>query len=137
MVKRDVLERKLCQMEKSLAKSTGYRSLSYDEFVQHPVAQDVVEYNLFIVINCMIDIVSHIVTDDKLGEVDLLADGFRILEEQGYWPSVQTQIYVKMVAFRNMISHQYADINNRVIYDVLQNKLADIETFKQVIVGRL
>ena len=129
MVKNDIVERKLSQIKKSLDKIAIYRGLSYDEFISHPVARDVVEYNLFIIINCMIDIVSHIVADDKLGEVDLLSDGFVILAEYGYWSKDQAAIFVKMVAFRNMISHQYASINPLVVYDVLQNKLADMDLF--------
>jgi len=43
MVKREVLERKLSQMEKSVSKIASYRSLSYEEFIDHPVARDVVE----------------------------------------------------------------------------------------------
>ncbi len=78
MVKQEVVERKLCQIEKSLGKISVYRSLSYEDFLVHPVARDVVEYNLFIVINAMIDIVSHIVSDEGLGEVDALADGLHI-----------------------------------------------------------
>ena len=137
MVKREVLERKLCQMEKSVSKIATYRPLSYEAFIDHPVARDGVEYNLFIAINCMIDVVSHIVSDEGLGEVDALADGFRILERQGYWPSHHTRNYVKMVAFRNMIAHQYADISARIVYDVLQNKLEEIWRFKQEILDRL
>lgn len=137
MVKQDILERKLCQIEKSLAKIAIYRPLAYDEFVSQPVARDVVEYNLFIIINCMIDIVNHIVADDRLGEVDVLSDGFRILAEHGYWTKQQTAIYIKMVAFRNMIAHQYADIGAHVVYDILQHKLEDIRSFKRRIRDKL
>ena len=137
MVKREVMERKLCQIEKSLGKISAYRSLSYEDFLAHPVARDVVEYNLFIVINAMIDIVSHIVSDEGLGEIDALADGFRILEKHRYWQADQTETYVKMVAFRNMIAHQYADVSGRVVYEVVQTRLENIRAFKQEILDRL
>ena len=133
MVKHDIVERKLSQIKKSLHKIAGYRELSCDEFIAHPVARDVVEYNLFIIINSMIDIASHIVTDDKLGEVDVLSDGFVILAECGYWSKEQAKVFVTMVAFRNMLSHQYAAVNPDVVYDILQNKLGDIDLF----VGRI
>lgn len=137
MVKYEIMERKLSQIKKSLDKIANYQELSYDEFISHPVARDVVEYNLFIVINSMIDIANHIVADDKLGEVDLLSDGFLILAEHGYWSKEQATVFVKMVAFRNMISHQYATINPSVVYDVLQNKLGDIDLFVIKIVERM
>lgn len=137
MVKQEVIERKLCQIEKSLGKISIYRSLSYEQFLEHPVARDVMEYNLFIAINAMIDIVSHIVSDEGLGEIDALADGFRILGKQNYWQSDDTETYVKMVAFRNMISHQYADVSGRVVYEVVQTRIDDIRDFKQKILDRI
>jgi len=130
MVKHDVLERKLYQIEKSLRKIKVYETLTYDEFISHPVARDVVEYNLFIIINCMVDVVNHIVTDDGLGEIDMLSDGFRILVNYGYWTKQQATVYIQMVAFRNMIAHQYTDVDAHVVYNVLQKKLGDISNFK-------
>ena len=136
MVKHDVLERKLYQIEKSLCKIKVYYSLNYDDFINHPVARDVVEYNLFIIINCMVDVVNHIVADDGLGEIDMLSDGFRILVDYEYWTKQQATLYIKMVAFRNMIAHQYTDVDARVVYNILQEKLGDISKFKQQITDK-
>lgn len=137
MVKLDIIERKLGQIEKSLGKIKPYTMLSYNDFISHPVARDVVEYNLFIIINCMIDTVNHIVADDGLGEVDMLADGFRILVNHGYWVSEECNVYIKMVAFRNMISHQYLNLDGKVVYDILQNRLGDIVKFRQHIIEKM
>ena len=136
MVKQDILERKLYQIEKSLHKIKVYKSLTYDDFISHPVARDVVEYNLFIIINCMVDVVNHIVADDGLGEIDMLSDGFRILIDNGYWTKQQADIYIKMVAFRNMIAHQYTDVDARVVYNILQEKLEDISKFMQQVIDK-
>ncbi|MEN6567462.1 MAG: HepT-like ribonuclease domain-containing protein [Veillonellales bacterium] len=43
----------------------------------------------------------------------------------------RASIYTKMVAFRNMIANQYADIGAHVVYDVLQYKLEDVEIFNR------
>jgi uncharacterized protein YutE (UPF0331/DUF86 family) len=137
MVKHEIIERKLSQIEKSMSKLHQYKILSYDDFTNHAVARDVVEYNIFIMINCMIDTVNHIVADDGLGEVDMLADGFRILKECGYWTETECNVYVKMVAFRNMISHQYISIDGKIVYDILQNRLEDIVKFRQNIMEKM
>ncbi|MHC1759598.1 MAG: HepT-like ribonuclease domain-containing protein [Negativicutes bacterium] len=44
---------------------------------------------------------------------------------------------MKMVAFRNMISHQYADVSGRVVYEVVQTRIDDIRDFKQKILDRI
>ena len=35
----------------------------------------------------------------------------------------------KMAGFRNFIAHDYERINYNIVYDVLQNKLSDIDGF--------
>ena len=42
-----------------------------------------------------------------------------------------------MVGFRNILAHDYAEINYDIVYDVLQNKLSDIEEFIQQIKDKL
>lgn len=137
MVKQDIIERKLGQIEKSMRKIRQYKVLSYAEFVSHSVARDVVEYNLFIIINCMIDTVNHIVADEDLGQVDMLADGFKILKDFGYWTESECQVYIKMVAFRNMIAHQYMSIDENIVYDILQNRLENMMVFRQHIMDKM
>jgi len=44
---------------------------------------------------------------------------------------------IKMVGFRNILAHDYAEINYDIVYDVLQNKLPDIEEFIQQIKDKL
>ncbi len=61
VVDASVLTRRLEQIDSHLAKLTPYIMLSYEDFLNNAVAQDVVEYNLFQCINHIIDIIQHIV----------------------------------------------------------------------------
>jgi uncharacterized protein YutE (UPF0331/DUF86 family) len=36
---------------------------------------------------------------------------------------------VKLVGFRNVLAHEYEELNYEILYDVLKNKLRDIEEF--------
>ena len=42
-----------------------------------------------------------------------------------------------MVGFRNILAHDYTEINYDIVYDVLQNKFFDIEKFIQQIKEQL
>lgn len=42
-----------------------------------------------------------------------------------------------MARFRNIIAHDYEDLDFGIIYDVLQNHLQDIEDFLLVIKNKL
>jgi len=37
-----------------------------------------------------------------------------------------------MVGFRNVLVHEYVDINRRTVCDALQNNLQDVEELKRV-----
>lgn len=133
MVRHDVLTRRLAQMRQSLDKIKRYRTLSYEEYLRHDTARDVVEYNLFICLNMMIDIVNHIVTDEQLGAVDFLSDGFAVLQEHGIITAEQYRKYVQMIGFRNVLAHEYINVDSRIVYNVLQHGLADIEEFMALV----
>ena len=50
MVKQDIIERKLGQIEKSLCKIRPYKVLSYAEFISHVVARDVMLIKIFLAV---------------------------------------------------------------------------------------
>ena len=40
-----------------------------------------------------------------------------------------TEKMVRMVGFRNVMAHDYEKVNYDIVYDVLQNRLADVAEF--------
>ncbi len=67
MVNIDVIKNRLNHLSTSLNKIERFKDISLEEFLNDDIIQDVVEYNLFIAINMMIDIASHIVVDNNMG----------------------------------------------------------------------
>src|SRR6056297_3739809 len=106
MVKSDVLRRRLEQLNISLRKLERYKNISFEEFVDDDVIQDVVEYNLFISINMMVDIAMHIVVDEKLGSTDNMREAFEILYKEKYITKEDMTRYKNMIAFRNILYHE-------------------------------
>ena len=39
-----------------------------------------------------------------------------------------------MVGFRNILVHDYLEVDRKIVYDVLQNRLGDLEELKKVFV---
>ena len=129
MVNIEVIKRRLNQLSISLNKIERYEKVSFEEFLQDDIIQDVVEYNLFIVINMMVDIATHIVVDNNLGNPETLAEAFNILNKKKYLSDDETKIYRNMVGLRNILSHEYLKINKEIIFDILKNNLVDIKKF--------
>lgn len=129
MVNIEVIKQRLNQLSTSLNKIERFKDLSLEEFLQDDIIQDVIEYNLFIAINMMIDIATHIVVDNNIGNPETLGEAFNILNREKYLSDDETKTYRNMVGLRNVLSHEYLKIDKKIIYDILQNNLIDIKKF--------
>ena len=125
----EVIKQRLNQLSTSINKIERFKEVSLEEFLQDDIIQDVVEYNLFIAINMMIDIATHIVIDNNIGNPETLEEAFSILNKEKYIDDDETKIYRNMVGLRNILSHEYLKIDKRIIYNVLKNNLVDIKKF--------
>ncbi|MCK9268441.1 MAG: DUF86 domain-containing protein [Alkaliphilus sp.] len=129
MINVDVIKKRLNQLSISLNKMERFKDISLDDFLRDDIIQDVVEYNLFIAINMIIDIATHIVVDNNMGNPETFGEAFVILNKEKYLNDDETEVYVNMVGLRNILSHEYISINKNIIYDILKNKLVDIKKF--------
>ncbi|TJX15177.1 DUF86 domain-containing protein [Tissierella creatinini] len=114
MVNPTVIKQRLNQLSTSLRKVEKYKVLSLEEFLEDDVVQDVVEYNLFIIVNMMVDIATHIVVDNNLGNPETLGGAFDILCKEKYIDKAEAKIYRNMVGLRNILSHEYIKINKNI-----------------------
>lgn len=84
-------------------------------------------------IECMIDICALTVTGLRLGLPSEEDDLFERLEQAGMISPSMKENLRKMKAFRNIIVHEYGRIDDQIVYELLQNRLDDFETFKREI----
>lgn len=129
MVDVEVIKQRLNQLSTSINKIERFKEISLKEFLKDDIIQDVVEYNLFIAINMMIDIATHIVVDNNMGSPETLGEAFNILNKEKYLNDEETKVYRNMIGLRNILSHEYINIDKKIIYSILKNNLIDIKKF--------
>ncbi|AVX30235.1 DUF86 domain-containing protein [Carboxydocella sp. ULO1] len=129
MVRREVLAKRLEQLNLSIEKINRYRHLTEEEFLADEIAQDVVEYNLFIAINMIVDMATHIVVDNNMGRPQKMADAFDILYREKLISKQQKDIFQKMVGFRNILSHEYLKIDKKIVFAIMKKHLDDFKNF--------
>lgn len=129
MVDVEVIKQRLNQLSTSINKIERFKEISLEEFLKDDIIQDVVEYNLFIAINMMIDIATHIVVDNNMGSPETLGEAFNVLNKEKYLNDEETKVYRNMVGLRNILSHEYINIDKKIIYRILKNNLIDIKKF--------
>jgi uncharacterized protein YutE (UPF0331/DUF86 family) len=136
MIDRLVLTRRVEEVEKHLAKIEPYARESLEDFLANPVAQDVVEYNLFQIVNHLIEIVQHVVVDEDYGLPQNAYEAGHILLEKRIIGEDDLEIFRKMVGFRNVVGHDYMAINKGIVYSILSEQTKDIRNLLSKIVKK-
>ncbi len=136
MVNPGVILKRAEQIEKHLDRIRPFTSLSYDAFLKDNVAQDVVEYNLFQVVNHLIDIFQHVVVDEEYGFPETAYEAAEILFKKGILSPEDVKIFKQMVGFRNVVGHDYINIDKEVVYQILTHGEKDIRALLTRIVSK-
>ena len=113
------------------------RSLARPEVIRQDLREErFVEHTLQIAIQAALDVASHVVSDERLGEPETNRELFDLLVKAGKLPAGLASTLRDMVGFRNVIVHGYQDVDLGVVEDVLRNHLDDLLAFVSALRGR-
>ena len=108
-----------------------YAVSSYEEFIADPERYGSAERFLHLAIEAIIDMGNHVIAHLDLGVVNWYRDIPSILSEKGYVNPSLKEKWIRMIGFRNTLVHEYIDIDRKIVYEVLQNNLKDLEELKR------
>ena len=126
MVDKNVIVCRIETIEKHLDRLGAYTRLSREEFLSDLNAQDIVEYNLFQIVNHLIDIVQHIAVDENFGFPESAYDGVELLHGRTIFSDKDCEVLKKMIGFRNIIGHDYVKVSKETVYGILIKGPEDI-----------
>ncbi|MCU0520770.1 MAG: DUF86 domain-containing protein [Anaerolineae bacterium] len=132
MVRAEVIRKRLNKLDEYLQVLRVQQRYTYDELASDPERYGSVERFLQLAVEVLSDLGSHVVADEGLGVVDWHSDIASVMCDHGYIDADLRDRWVRMIGFRNVLVHVYMDIDLRIVYDVLQHGLADIEALRQV-----
>lgn len=103
--------------------------LSPEEFLhkKHLIAG--AKYYLIVSIEAVIDLSNHLISQNNLRVSESYADTFKILADSDIIPEDLALRLMEMTKFRNRLVHIYWDIDDEIIYDVINEDIRDIEEF--------
>ena len=135
MTDADLIRKRLAFIETCLRELA---ELSDSRRIEHDVRERrFVEHTLQIAIQATLDVTSHIVASDRLGEPTTNQSLFQILERAG-WVTPELAAELRgMAGFRNVLVHGYVAVDPAIVRDVLECRLGDIEVFVQSIRAKL
>lgn len=96
-----------------------------------------VEHTLQIAIQAALDVASHIVSDERLGEPATNRQLFDLLHRAGWVERDLAVTLSRMAAFRNVLVHGYQTVDLAIVQDLMTNHLDDLLAFVTVVRRRL
>ena len=137
MVDKALLLRKLAELEKNLEQIREYSNITIEQYSSDWKVQRIIERTLQIMIETCVDISGHIISDKGYRIPKSYADTFRILYEENILEKELFEIMEKMAKFRNIVVHNYDEVDASIVVNILKGHLGDFLTYKNAIINLL
>ncbi len=132
MTNLSVIENKISSIEKYLKILERYKKYPKEKIKENVDIRGATERYLYLVVQATIDLAEAIVSLKNLRKPTIMSENFSILEEENIINKELTEKLMKMVGFRNIIAHDYEEIDYGIVYDILKNRLKDIKEFLEI-----
>ena len=99
------------------------------DFFDDSLRLDAVEFNILRIIELCIDLANHVVKVRKLGIPKESRASFSMLAREGLIPKELSKLLEGMVGFRNVLIHDYRELDIEVMKDVIEHRLDDFVAF--------
>jgi len=132
-----VIENKISYLKKYLSILKSYKRYSREQIEKNVDIKGMVERYLYLAAQTTIDLAEATLSLNNLRKPTTFSETFTILEETKIIDRSLAEKMVRMAGFRNILAHDYAEINYDIVYDVLQNRLSEIEEFIRQIKDKL
>ena len=94
---------------------------------------DMIVLNLQKACEAVLDLAVYIVSTRKLGLPQTKREAFILLEENNIIDSKMSKNMQGMVGFRNIAVHDYKEIDEAILKDVIENHLNDLLDFARIL----
>jgi uncharacterized protein YutE (UPF0331/DUF86 family) len=132
---RDLIGKKLARIETSVQQ---LRSLARPAAIHDDVREErFIEHTLQIAIQAVLDVASHVITDERLGEPETNREMIDLLKRYEWVPTDLASRLSDMVGFRNILVHGYEIVDLSIVESIVTGNLDDFLAFVQAIRQRL
>ena len=127
-----VIQRKLALLNTQVLKlEESLKDVSFDEFKESWILRSMAERALQVAAEIIIDVAERILAIERSGPAATAAEAIGSLVSLGVLKS--SQPYVDITRFRNLIVHQYEEIDPVILFDLSKKRLDDFRKFRDEI----
>ncbi len=128
-VDRDLVRRKISELNRNLKELEEFRNISSKRFSATLTNQWMVFYGLQISIQIVLDIGNHILAAVGENQIEEYVDIIDKLGDRRIIPPKFARQIRGMVGLRNILVHEYTQIDAKKIYKILQDHLKDFYSY--------
>lgn len=130
-IDKDIILKRFKKMDSLLQNLNEIKKKEEEKFISNYLLYLSAQRALETCINICIDIGNHILSLNKNGIPETYSEIFIELSKLGIIDKSLKEKLIKMTKFRNLLGHLYMDIDNKKIYEILQENLEDFNEFKK------
>jgi uncharacterized protein YutE (UPF0331/DUF86 family) len=132
---RDLIAKKLAFVETCVR---DLRVLARPAQLAHDIREErFIEHTLQIAVQAALDVASHIISDERLGEPRRNTELFTLLARHGWLSDELAALMRRMVGFRNVVVHGYGDVDLGIVRDIVEHRLDDLLAFVAAVRARM
>ena len=135
-INRDLILTRFNKLDKLLQILHEIKEIGREEFLSNYKNYFTAQRTLEISINICIDIGNHIVTSINEEKPETFTDIMKILAKHDIISNELQSQLTKMVRFRNLLGHFYLEIDNEIIYNIIQHNITDFYSYKEAILAK-
>ncbi|MBU2573713.1 MAG: DUF86 domain-containing protein [Elusimicrobia bacterium] len=129
MVDKEIVSAKLAELGRYLAELERLKAFSFEEVSASLQKTWAIEHGLQIAIQVVIDTGNHILAAIGENRIEDYADIIDRLGERNIIPPDFAGSIRDMAGFRNILVHEYVEVDLKMVYQVLQSRLDDFRKF--------
>ncbi|MFH0977517.1 MAG: DUF86 domain-containing protein [Spirochaetota bacterium] len=135
MVDKPIILRKLSELDLYKKQIKEFSNIKIDVYKADWKTQRIVERTLQMMIETCADIANHIVSYHGMRIPINYADTFKVLSENSVINAELFTIMNKMAKFRNVVVHQYENVDAEIVILILKKHLKDFELYSEAILA--
>lgn len=137
MVDQALVLRKLAELD-TYSKQVGeYSGVTAEQYREDWKIQRIIDRTLQLMVETCADIANHIISDEGLSVPTSYANTFEVLNQAGRISGELTRTMAQMAKFRNILVHQYTEIDAEIVIGIVHGHLGDFAQFRDEILRLL
>lgn len=137
MIDQEVIISRLDRIKKNLKVLEKITDIPFDEFVSNSLYHLAAERAIQTSIQAMIDICSYLVAESQAAMPAQYGELPQILSKEGVFPKDLADRLTSMIGMRNVLVHEYLQIDLERVYTAIRDNLGDFDEFARHIVAYL